>query len=72
MHMETFSNLCQIMSAFTGFKGEFVGDRTTQNKTFGEVMIRVLFRHGHVPGAFTYAGIVIAMGFGDRVENTAI
>lgn len=55
------------MASFPFKQALFVGCKSLWNKPVWEVCIsyRVLIRHAFLLGLFTYAGIVIAMGFGD-------
>ena len=66
---QRFNNRCHIMAVF--FQKDVFVSETMLNKAFEEGVC-MMIRPGFVPVAFTYAGIVIAMGFGGRVENTAI
>lgn len=62
-----FNNQREVMASFPFKEALFVGCKALWNKPVWEVYVwyRALLRHAFLLGLFTYAGIVIAMGFGD-------
>lgn len=62
-----FNNQREVMASFPFKEALFVGCKALWNQAVWEVCAwyRALLRHAFLLGLFTYAGIVIAMGFGD-------